>query len=85
VGEKQPAAQTQENLAAMKPKPPKDPLKAARKGSREAEIEMHGHPLPKHKMHKSKKQYDRKDTKARLDEGESLVFQDFHGCLDKIC
>lgn len=52
----------------MKTKLPKDPLKAARKGSREAEIEMHDHPLPKHKVHKSKKQYDRAKSKATLNE-----------------
>ncbi len=60
----------------MKPKPPKDPLKAARKGSREAEIGMYDHPLPKHKVHTSKKQYSRKNAKARLkkNEGEPLVY-----------
>ena len=59
----------------MKPKPPKDPLKAARKGSREAEIGMFDHPLPKHKVHKSKKQYSRKNSKVRLNnEGEPLFF-----------
>lgn len=50
----------------MKPKPPKTPLKAIRKGSREAEIEMHGHPLPKHKVHQSKKTYSRVKAKASL-------------------
>ncbi len=56
----------------MKQKPPKDPLKAARKGSREAEIGMFDHPLPKHKVHKSKKQYNRKTVKACLKKGEPL-------------
>ncbi len=57
----------------MKQRPPKDPLKAARKGSREAEIGMYDHPLPKHKVHKSKRQYSRKNTKVRLNnEGEPL-------------
>ncbi len=56
----------------MKPKSPKDPLKAARKGSREAEIGMFDHPLPKHKVHKSKKQYSRKTVKACLKKGEPL-------------
>jgi transposase len=54
----------------MKPRPPKDSLKAARKGSREAEIAMYGHPLPKHKVHYSPKQYDRAKSKARLKNGE---------------
>lgn len=39
-------------------------IKANRKGSREAEIEMYGKPLPKHKVHQSKKVYDRKRMKA---------------------
>ncbi len=43
-----------------------DYLKAARKGSREAEIELHGHPVNRRKVHKSKKIYDRKKIKAGL-------------------
>lgn len=39
-------------------------LKANRKASREVEIEAFGHPLPKHKVHKSKKIYNRKKNKA---------------------
>lgn len=35
-------------------------IKAARKGSREAEIELYGHPIPQHKIFKNKKKYDRK-------------------------
>jgi hypothetical protein len=50
----------------MKRKPPEDPLKASRKGSREAEIGMFGHPVARHRVHKSQKQYDRKTAKARL-------------------
>lgn len=57
----------------MKPNPPKGLLKAARKGSREAEIELYERPLPKHKVHRSKKQYDRKNVKARLKKGEPLL------------
>jgi hypothetical protein len=64
----------------MKTKPPKDPLKAARKGSREAEIGMYDHPLPKHKVHRSKKQYDRQTAKARLKKGEPLFLGVHHGC-----
>ena len=37
-----------------------DYIKACRKGSREAEITLYGHPLPKHSVHKSKKTYNRK-------------------------
>jgi hypothetical protein len=59
----------------MKPKSPNDPLKAARRGSREAEIGMYDHPLPKHKVHKSKKQYNRKTVKARLKKDEPLFFK----------
>lgn len=57
----------------MKPKPPKNPLKAARKGNREAEIAMYGQPLPKHKAHKSKRQYNRKIEKAHLKKGELFL------------
>ena len=38
----------------------RDYIKAARKGSREAEIELYGHPLPQHKIFKNKKKYNRK-------------------------
>lgn len=39
-------------------------IKAARKGSREAEIESFGHPVNHRKIFKSKKVYDRKKYKA---------------------
>lgn len=39
-------------------------IKANRRASREAEIEVFGHPLPIHKVHKSKKIYTRKNKKA---------------------
>lgn len=46
----------------------KDPLteyvKANRRGSREAEIEMYGHPVNYHRIYVSKKVYDRKKMKA---------------------
>jgi hypothetical protein len=59
----------------MKPnKPPKDALRAARKGSREAEIGMYDHPLPKHRVHRSKKQYDRKYEKTRLKMKAGFLF-----------
>lgn len=35
-------------------------VKAARRGSREAEIELYGHPLPKHTIVRSRKTYTRK-------------------------
>lgn len=38
-------------------------IKAARKGSREAEIEQYGRPLPKHRVHASKKTYNRRKLK----------------------
>ncbi|MCD8101556.1 MAG: hypothetical protein LUE26_03120 [Alistipes sp.] len=41
-----------------------DVLKASRRGSREAEIELYGKPLPRKKVHASKKKYDRKRDKA---------------------
>lgn len=42
----------------------KDYIKANRKAAREVEIEMYGRPLPRKKVHKSKKVYDRKKNKA---------------------
>lgn len=41
-----------------------DYIKANRKGSREAEIENHNHPICHKRVHKSKKVYDRKRSKA---------------------
>lgn len=37
-----------------------DFIKASRRGSREAEIELYGHPLNFHKVFKNKKKYTRK-------------------------
>ena len=44
----------------------RDYIKANRKASREEEIERYGHPLPKSRVYKSKKAYDRNKTKAAL-------------------
>ena len=44
----------------------RDYVKANRKGSRDAEIEMYGRPLTHRKVHRSKKTYDRKTEKAAL-------------------
>lgn len=41
-----------------------DYLKAHRKASREEEIARHGHPVGQSRVHRSKKAYDRKKTKA---------------------
>lgn len=41
-----------------------DYIKANRKASREAEIEMYGHPICHKRVHKSKRAYDRKKIKA---------------------
>lgn len=41
-----------------------DYIKANRKGSREAEIEMHGHPVCHKRVHESKKVYNRRKIKA---------------------
>lgn len=49
----------------MKKRPTaKDYVKAARKGSREAEIELHGHPVSYKRVHESKKRYSRKKVKS---------------------
>lgn len=44
-----------------------DYIKALRKGSGDAEIELYGKPLPKHKIHKSKKIYNRKNKDWKSD------------------
>lgn len=41
-------------------------IKANRKASREEEIKAHGKPLPKSKVHNSRKAYDRNKTKAGI-------------------
>ena len=41
-----------------------DYIKANRKGSREVEIENHGHPVSFNRVHVSKKVYNRKRDKA---------------------
>ena len=38
----------------------KDFIKASRRGAREAEIELYGHPLNFHKVFRNKKKYTRK-------------------------
>ena len=43
-----------------------DYIKANRKASREAEIEMYGHPICHKRVHQSKKVYNRKKRKADL-------------------
>jgi len=66
-------------MTAMKRNHPKDPLrgalKAARRGSRDAEIGLYDHPLPHHKVHRSKRRYDRKSEKARLKRGEPFLLR----------
>ncbi len=46
----------------------KDYIKAVRRASRESEIEAHGKPLARTRIHRSKRAYDRKKSKA-LPEG----------------
>lgn len=48
-----------------------DYIKANRKGSREAELEISIGWTPKTKVHKNKKRYDRKDQNWRKDSGLS--------------
>lgn len=45
-----------------------DYIKANRKGSREAEIESHGHPVAHNRIHLSKKIYNRKNNKIERDD-----------------
>ncbi len=50
-----------------------DYIKANRKASREAEIELYGHSLNHQRVHKSKKIYDRKKYKAGRNDLPFLV------------
>jgi hypothetical protein len=62
----------------MKKKTKRNPLmdyiKALRKGSRDSEIELYGKPLPKHKIHKSKKIYNRKNKDWKSDSSSYFFF-----------
>ncbi len=52
-----------------------DYVKANRKGSRDAELENSSGWTCKHKVHKSKKQYNRKrDKQVRFDDGSVILF-----------
>jgi hypothetical protein len=44
----------------------KDYIKAIRRASRQAEIELHGKPVGGQRVHRSKKLYSRKKSKADL-------------------
>lgn len=55
-----------------------DYIKASRKGSREAEIELYGHPLNHKRVYVSKKSYNRKKAKANLKDLPFLIL-----CLQK--
>lgn len=52
----------------------RDYIKACRRASREAEIENHTHPLNHQRVHKSKKVYDRKRSKAENSKALSYFF-----------
>jgi len=51
-----------------------DYIKANRKASREAEIEMHSRPVRINRVHKSKKAYDRKKQRADDKKGLPLLY-----------
>ena len=51
-----------------------DYIKANRKASREAEIEMYGHPICHKRVHLSKKVYNRKKIKAANDKLPYLFY-----------
>ncbi len=62
-----------------------DYIKANRKASREAEIEMYGHPICHKRVHQSKKVYNRKKIKATDKELPSFLSfshnpRQFSGC-----
>lgn len=50
----------------------RDILRTVRKNSREEEIRLHGRPLPKSSVRRSKKVYDRKREKARFLRGKQM-------------
>ncbi len=52
----------------------RDYIKAHRKASREAEIENHNHPISFKRVHKSKKIYDRKRSKAENQKALPYLF-----------
>jgi hypothetical protein len=60
-------------MKKKKSNPLMDYVKAARRGSREAEIEQHGHPINYRKVVPSKKAYNRKKNKAD-DKGLPYLF-----------
>ena len=53
-----------------------DYIKANRKASREAEIEMYGHPICHKRVHQSKKVYNRRKIKAADKKLPYFLFQD---------
>jgi len=56
---------------------PSDYIKASRKGSREAEIEMYGHPIHHERVFVSKKKYNRKDKSWKTPE-RGFLFSAVH-------
>ncbi|MFV0555029.1 MAG: hypothetical protein ACK5LR_10055 [Mangrovibacterium sp.] len=56
----------------------RDYIKANRKASREAEIENHNRPVSFHRVHKSKKVYDRKRSKAEQKKALPYFFYAIH-------
>ena len=58
-----------------------DYINASRKGSREAEIEHYGHSVNHHRVHSSRKKYNRKKVKADV---KGLPF-DFISYLNFAC
>lgn len=58
----------------IKESPLMDYIKALRKGSRDAEIELYGKPLPKHKIHKSKKIYNRRNKDWKSDSSSYFFY-----------
>lgn len=55
-----------------------DYIKASRRGSREAELEQHNHPVSHNRIHVSKKVYNRKNNKA---DDKDLPYLFFVICL----
>ncbi len=52
----------------------KDYIKAVRRASREAEIEAHGKPPARTRVHRSKRAYDRKRSKRLFEFSTDAIF-----------
>lgn len=62
-----------------------DYILANKKAAREEELATHGHPVGYWKVHKSKKIYDRKRSKANQNKGLPFFWSSFFGVSRNVC